>query len=307
MKLNLDLNKPLAPQFAAIPVGETFLDISDNDLGGLTGAGLAAVFKEIPITITALCLGDNALWRLGAELALCFPEIPANVTSLSLSSIGLNFMPADSIYRVLTSLPCTVTSLDLSSNGLGVNQVYRFDLVTVMRSLSPALKSLNLSNNIFCNMSNLDEVLVAIPSGVTSLDLSRNIFKLKSITALSRIFAAIPANVNSVDLSYCGFGDKNTAKLIKAFEAIPPTVTTINLNGNNFNFKSKTRDELIAIINSIPSTVSEIVCDGLLAEILQECRMRAYKKIEEKVFPVLASEVMKFFDKNVCFWAGIRR
>lgn len=186
-----------------------------------------------------------------AQILQAIADIPVSVTSLDLSNNYLNRKPRAELAQVLAALPANVTSLKLSGNNL-----FKLSGAALAQTFGALVNvtTLDLSSNEFerMNSAQLAIALAALPSSVTSLDLSRNIFHYdKNSSELAQFLSALPASVTSLNLSHNFLGGYTGAKhtgaeLAPLFAAIPPHVKIINLAYNQlFNCKSRDRKDSI--------------------------------------------------------------
>jgi hypothetical protein len=129
------------------------------------------------------------------------------------------------------------------------------ELELAFKAIPTSVTTLNLSGNDLYNKTGaeLELAFKAIPTSVTTLDLGWNHFGDTTVAELKLAFEAIPTSVTTLDLRMNYLDLKAVAELAQAFAAIPVSVTTLDLSSNFLN--RKTQAELAKAFAAIPVTV----------------------------------------------------
>ncbi len=153
-------------------------------------------------------------------------HIPPRFCALSLKWNNLAARNEGDLESIFRAIPSHIDFLDLTGNNLSEKKPFIF------KGIPSEVTELNLSWNNFGarNRGEVAEFLAALPTSITTLDLSSNeLYKLdKEFIA---IFKQLKPSVTELNLS---FNDLGYLGLITAFFAIPETVTKADLSSNAF-------------------------------------------------------------------------
>ena len=109
----------------------------------------------------------------------------------------------------------------------------------------------------------LATVFAAIPSTITSLNLSHNGLYRKSGAELATVFAAIPNSITALNLTWNNLGNKPSDKLTVAFAALPRTIKLLDLNNCGFSLKNNNDlQRLTQIIVTMPQPLFTLKIDN---------------------------------------------
>lgn len=265
-KLNNKSAEDLAKTFLAIPRGVSTLNLSLNELAKNKSADdLAKIFLAIPRGVTTLDLSGSPLNEFsGDDLAKVFAAIPDGVTTLHLRGHGLGDRSSDYLTNFFSSIPRSVTTLDLSTNFLLTSAISSNDMAEAFMLLPNRLTTINLGSNCGACRQAADyliKIITAIPTSVTTLDLSNTIAFYRPKSELIKVFSAIPVNVTTLNLranslhklAYHSSGDT----LAKVFMAMPRNVTTLDLSCNAPDDNAD--DYLAKVFAAIPEHINTII------------------------------------------------
>ena len=120
-------------------------------------------------------------------------------------------------------------------------------------AIPSTVTTLNLTyNGLGINTgAELTVAFAGIPAGVTTLNLSSNDFWRRTGAELQQAFAAIHTGVTTLDLSHNYLEKKTGAELAQAFDGIPSSVITLDLSGNKLDKLSM--ENMIQVNSSLPS------------------------------------------------------
>lgn len=247
--MRINFKRHIEPQYqAALPPGETKLDLADNNLGSHSRAIVLLTLSVIPAIVTSLDIKANSLYRLSK----------------------------DDLKLVIAAIKRTITTLDLSSNHL-----HRFDvgLIEIFNALKDNINTLILSLNSLHLLKPraVALALAAIPATVITLDLTQ--CNLAHFGAdLKFILAVIKAT--TLNLSWNNLKCLSFSELKLIFASIPKEVRTLNLSNNHFDF---TEAQWIELLSELPGTVDQIIINGSDDVINQEQITKILKNVRKKV------------------------
>lgn len=161
------------PNFIMLKPTLTHLDLQDNR-SLFSVANVAHILESIPVTVTHLDLGNNALFN--------------NRTSLQ-------------IELIMQAFPESLTTLGFSNNSLYKNSVKQ--LKTFFKELPPSLTHLDLRHNFLLEgktAAELKQIFAMLPTSVTRIDLAGNGLDTLSPEELSAVLASLPKTISIIDL-----------------------------------------------------------------------------------------------------------
>lgn len=164
------------------PKSEPTLDLSNNNLGALSGNEVAIIFAAIPDSVTTLILNSNNLGKLQGGLPTALSAIPKSVTTLDLSNNDLQDAQKktgpgiDGLVKSLIVIPDSIKILDLSNNSLGYFDAE--ELVKILKSIPNHIEHVSLKNNsLFSFLSakkNNDIILDSLGDNRLRFDITEN-------------------------------------------------------------------------------------------------------------------------------------
>jgi hypothetical protein len=200
----------LSRVFSAIPENITGLNISGTLQGldytnpryyghGNYDINEITVIKAIPDSITELDLSDN--WTIGIvrDLFRLFTVLPKNIRKLDLASVNLidqyeNRRTQQELVTAFLALPKSIKELSLRDNNLQIKSSR--ELIELFSAL-PQITTLDVSNNYLYRRIDaaLIKILAALPTSVTTLDLSEDPARHFSDEKILGFAALLPKNI----------------------------------------------------------------------------------------------------------------
>ena len=238
MKLNL--YAPFAPQYAALPINETQVDLNQNNLETLSSAQLISVIQAIPARFTSVNLSFNFLRiHTGAALAAAFSTLHQGITELDLSDNELGDANCDDLITAFNSIPATVTIIDLGNNNL--SKFAEDELGLIFGALNHIqLRVLGLEGNRLGELADeeLREGFSAIPRTVRGLNLGYNELGLHDHWGLNPSFSSLPPGLRTLGLAGNYLGSLTNLELADIFRTIPRSITSLDLSHNELDTRS---------------------------------------------------------------------
>lgn len=273
-KLNLSHNffgSRIAPELKRIlqslPASITSLDLSANDFY-IQGYRLDIALNGMPNSITSLNLSNNVFKKNFYCLKRAIKALPSSISLIDLSGNNLGNLSQNLLFQLLESIPETVTSLKLSNNAFNKKTEQELEQI-IQRIPIWVREKIDFScNDDFTDMP-LNKILTLLQSishAIKNLNFSNNDLGRKDKQYLIQIFTNIPVTINSIDLSNNEFLIKNLEDnlnldkkltiedLKEILNAIPEHININFSNNKLFKCSPGTRDEILKFIRDIPRT-----------------------------------------------------
>ena len=240
-KLNLKNYSSINEAFESIPIGATSIDLSNNNLGGMTEEQFEPL-KNLSLTrpnIRLLNLTHNRLFFLSlvshhilmSSLVRIFP----NFTSLNLSINNLGAMNQEELTTMMYPLRLSrLQELNLSWTGLNRINVDNFG--KIMSAMPRSFSHLNLSINCLYQRegNNLEQMMSFVPASVDALSLSKNFLGSKKEAFLHTMKGILPT-VKKLDLSYNFIHELQEDDVTEVLDALHFEITFLNLACNGLS------------------------------------------------------------------------